>query len=95
MENNRDLKSILNLMDSITPPPPEGKEDWIYKDIRWLTKEFQDKLFNEIIGNGNYLVLAISTRTFKDSGDERFFGGQYFISPQGMENIEEYNKSNK
>ena len=87
MKKTKLQDSIDALFNPITTKLPEnmGKPDWVYRDIRWLTKEYWDKLLS-LIGAKNYRILAYSRRIF--SNDENvYYGGQFLISPEGIENL--------
>ena len=66
--------------------PIEGEtllaDGWVYKDIPGrLSYEMWDHLL-DIIGDGNFRVLAMSV-------GEDWKRGQLMISPNGMKNLEE------
>ena len=78
------------------PPgePIPGKtyraDGWSYRDApTWFTPEMWD-YFLSIIGEGNYVVLAMSERTAGDGTKSK--RGQFIISPQGMENMRSHGK---
>jgi hypothetical protein len=87
MDSNRIFENLMNAM-----PRPEGKEDWVYKDIRWLTTKLWES-FTDMIGKDNYLVIVQMTRNFPDEPNVEYVGAQLFISPEGMKNISEYVKN--
>lgn len=58
-------------------------QGWIYRDMpSRFTPEFWDK-FLGIMGEGNYKIVIMS------SGDD-WVRGQFFLSPQALENIRAY-----
>ena len=78
-------------LKNLTPPPPPGYEDWVYRDVPWLREDFWSDFMN-LLGVDNYLLIAGSRRTLDDG---RYFRGQFFISPQGMENLRVRNEENQ
>lgn len=74
------------------PPgePVKGKtyraDGWVYRDLpRRLSFEMWDH-FLSVIGEGNYVILAMST------GPD-WKRGQFLISPAGMENMRQHGNS--
>lgn len=76
-------KEIMDLLDAMRPPMPEGYEDWVYKDIPWCSAEYWNR-FIDLLGPSNSKILVMSSR-FIDGVE--YLRGQMFISPQGMANI--------
>lgn len=59
-----------------------GKVGWRYFDTPWMTAALWAE-FVELIGEGNYDVIAGSVRPA--SGERR---GQFMISPEGVKRLE-------
>lgn len=80
--------TLPDLPDYPTTEPIPGTtylaDGWVYRDIPKMAPEWWDKLF-EIIGEGNYVGLAVS-----DYGKSK--RGQFLISPTGIANIAAYAK---
>ncbi len=67
----------------------DGTEDWIYKDISWMTKEYMIK-FVDIIGKENLHWISGASRNSEDG--TVFMRGSVLVSPQGIENAKEYRR---
>ena len=79
------LKLLRAIFDSVHPPLPKELADkgWVYRDMPGrVTPEAWD-LFLSILGEGNYQILVMS----EGDGWRR---GQFFISPQALENLKAY-----
>lgn len=64
-----------------------NKPGWVYHDLPRMSPEFFDQ-FVEIVGQENLLWI-----TFADYGTSK--RGQVMISPEGMQNLKEYNDEQK
>lgn len=85
-------KALMAALDRMMPPMPEGYEDWEYRDTQsWLREDFWGQ-FLTLLGDGNYKVLAMSSRVM-DGG--RYNRGQFWISPRGMANLIAHNATIK
>lgn len=81
-----DPKALLAALDALQPPIPEPykSQGWVYRDLPGkLSPEMWDH-FLEILGPDNYTILAMSESKDPENPWKR---GQFFISPQGMENL--------
>lgn len=81
--------------DGLPPGEPvKGKtyraDGWVYRDvpIRLSYKMWYRLL--EILGEGNYFLLAKS-----ESKNDDWIRGQFLISPQGIESLIEYSTNRK
>ena len=63
---------------------------WSYRDINWMPVSYFDELFG-ILGHDNYKVIATTVRD--DWAGGPFCRGQFLFSPEGQENIKEWNKT--
>ena len=61
---------------------------WHYRDINWMKVSDFDQML-EIFGVDNYKVITSTVRDDWEGGP--FRRGQYLISPQGMENLKDWN----
>jgi hypothetical protein len=86
-EEVNDLHEQISAALSETLPKTLGLPDWVYRDLPRMTPELFDE-FVRIVGEENIKWLTIA-----DYGDSK--RGQVLISPQGMNRLSEYNKSNK
>ena len=66
----------------------------IYRDISWTTIESWQKVM-ALIGEGNYQVLACSTRPSQNNEGKTSIRGQIMMNEQGMENLKTYSQINK
>lgn len=64
-----------------------GCPGWHYRDIPWITDEYFDKLI-DIIGKDNIKCIVSSRR-------DNAIRGQFLISPEGIENIKEWQKTDE
>jgi len=62
-------------------------EDWRYRDMPKTTKENYDLVFN-VIGEGNFKIVTKGKYEHKTEG--WLYRSQFFISPQGVKNLERY-----
>ena len=87
--NKNILKSWMDTWPIPDREPFKGEtiraDGWVYRDLPRVTRDVFDTLLG-IVGEGN-----IKFMTFADYGDA--VRGQVWISPKGMENMEEYNES--
>lgn len=61
-------------------------DGWKYRDTPPMLGQFWDELLG-IIGDGNYRLLTLMERTYKDD-DRLYKRGQMLISPAGIKNLE-------
>ncbi|WP_435018430.1 hypothetical protein TA3x_000404 [Tundrisphaera sp. TA3] len=60
-------------------------DGWQYRDTPPMLEQLWDELLG-IIGEGNYRLLTLMKRTFRDD-DRLYKRGQMLISPAGIENL--------
>ncbi len=96
MSAEDELRPIRALNDALTivmqsMPRPAGKEDWQYRDMPKVRKDFFDK-FLGIVGDCN---IAWITRAVYRYDDGEYHRGQFWISPDGIENLKKYSASSE
>lgn len=66
--------------------PIKGKtymaDGWVYRDMPSRLSHEMWAVFLELLGEGNYVILALSRSQVDD-----WIRGQFLISPQGMQNV--------
>ncbi len=66
-------------------PPPEGCDDWEYRDIPWADPDTWNAIFRTI-GEGNAKPIAFSDRRVPTFARR----GQFWVSPAGCANLKEW-----
>ncbi|MEX0598431.1 MAG: hypothetical protein WD512_18230 [Candidatus Paceibacterota bacterium] len=94
LNDHEDMRRMMEktheeMVKALTPPDLQN-EGWVYKDIPWTTID-NFNLLVTIIGEDNLVLIASSV---KQSNDGDIIRGQFWISPQGIENCAEYREQN-